>query len=264
HRAVDLIMRERCFGEAGARLVIEECMTGPEVSVMALVDGETVKLLPVSQDHKRALDGDAGLNTGGMGAYSPVPQIPASLIDEILATCLQPTVNALAERAAPYCGVLYGGYMLTPDGVRTLEYNCRFGDPETQAILPLLSGDFGEICHATATGRLSEVDVSWSERAAVCVVMASGGYPESYRTGLRISGLDEAAAMADVVVFHAGTKAADGDVATAGGRVLGVTGTGDSLPAAAARAYEAVARITWEDCHYRHDIAAQALRPANA
>jgi len=257
--AVDRIMRRREFGAAGDRLVIEACLSGPEVSVMALVDGETVVPLPVSQDHKRAYDHDEGPNTGGMGAYSPVPAFSDELIQEILDTCLIPTAKALVDRGLPYQGVLYGGYMLTDEGISTLEYNCRFGDPEAQVLLPRLDGDFGEALLAAATGRLSEVELTIADRVAVCVVMASGGYPGSYETGLPIHGLDAAGAMDDVVVFHAGTRWDHGQVVTAGGRVLGVTAYGDELAATIARAYEAVEQITWDGCHARRDIASQAL-----
>ncbi len=256
--AVDRIMRRREFGAAGERVVIEECLVGPELSVMALVDGETVVPLPVSQDHKRAFDHDAGPNTGGMGAYSPVPSFAEDLIREILQTCLIPTAKALAARGLPYQGVLYGGYMLTDQGISTLEYNCRFGDPEAQVLLPRLDGDFGEALLAAATGRLHEVELTISDRAAVCVVMASGGYPEAYQTGLPIEGLDAAGALDHVVVFHAGTRWADGQVVTAGGRVLGVTAYGDDLAPTIARAYEAVDLIRWPGCHARRDIAARA------
>ena len=256
--AIDRMMRQREFGEAGARVVIEECMVGPELSVMALVDGETVFPLPVSQDHKRAYDGDAGPNTGGMGAYSPVPCFPDSLIDEILQTCLVPTAKALSDRGTPYQGVLYGGYMLTDQGVRTFEYNCRFGDPEAQVLLPRLDGDFGEALLAAATGRLKDVELSISDRSAVCVVMASGGYPGPYDTGHPITGLDAAGELDNVVVFHAGTRWEGDQVVTSGGRVLGVTAVGDDLPQTIDLAYQAVDRIAWQDCRVRRDIASQA------
>ncbi len=258
HQAVDRIMRERCFGEAGRRVVIEECMTGPELSVMALVDGETVVPLPVSQDHKRILDGDRGPNTGGMGAYSPVPQFGQALIDEVVEQFLKPTATALAERGLPYQGVLYGGYMLTPAGIRTLEYNCRFGDPEAQVVVPRIASDLGEALAATATGRLDQATVTVSPSAAVCVVMASGGYPGSYATGHAIDGLAEAGALPDVVVFHAGTRWDGERVVTAGGRVLGVTAMGASIAETVPKAYRAVARIHWPEAQYRRDIAYQA------
>ena len=256
---VDQLMRQRCFGAAGDRIVIEECMTGPELSVMAVTDGQQLVLLPISQDHKRALDGDQGLNTGGMGAYSPVPRFDQALLDQIVETCLQPTLDGLRKRGVDYRGVLYGGFMLTPDGVKTLEYNCRFGDPETQVLLPRLESDFGQLCWGAAQGDLSEVEVAWTERAAVCVVMASGGYPESYQTGHAIQGIDTAEQLEDVVVFHAGTKLDGGQLVTAGGRVLGVTALGDTISAAVEQAYRAVDRIGWTGCHSRRDIAYQAL-----
>ncbi|NUQ00853.1 MAG: phosphoribosylamine--glycine ligase, partial [Armatimonadetes bacterium] len=258
HQGIDAIMRQRCFGDSGRRVVIEECLSGPEVSVMALVDGETVVALPVSQDHKRALDDDRGLNTGGMGAYSPVPRFSEAVIEQILETCLRPTARALVAAGAPYQGVLYGGYMLTAQGPMTIEYNCRFGDPETQVVVPRIEGDLSEILLAAASGRLAEVKVGIAANAAVCVVMASGGYPGDYQTGLPIAGLEAVAAMDEVMVFHAGTRRAGDQVVTAGGRVLGVTATGPDLPATIDRAYEAVARIDWPNCHYRRDIARQA------
>ncbi len=257
--AVTQLLDEQVFGEAGARIVIEACLRGPEMSVFALVDGETVVPLPVAQDHKRALDGDLGLNTGGMGAYSPVPLFDQAVIDQAIETCVRPTARALAERGMPYRGVLFGGFLITEDGPQTLEYNCRFGDPETQVLMPRIEGDFGEICLATATGRLDQVDVRLANKAAVCVVMASGGYPEAYPTGLPITGLDAAEALDGVVVFHAGTKQVDGQVVTAGGRVLGVTACGADLRATVARAYEAVDRIGFDGAHFRRDIAWQAL-----
>lgn len=259
HAAVDRIMRERCFGAAGDQIVIEECMAGPELSVMALVDGEQLAVLPVAQDHKRALDGDRGPNTGGMGAYSPVPRFDAALIDEITRTCLEPTVRALARRGCPYCGVLYGGFMLTADGIRTLEYNCRFGDPEAQVVIPRLRGDFGELCAAVASGRLAEVNWAVEPHAAVCVVMASGGYPDAYETGYEIHGLAGAEQLPEVLVFQAGTRQVDGRLVTAGGRVLGVTGLGETIRQAADHAYRAVDAISWTDAHWRRDIAYQAL-----
>ncbi|MBI5830907.1 MAG: phosphoribosylamine--glycine ligase [Armatimonadetes bacterium] len=257
--AVTQLLDERAFGAAGERIVIEACLNGPEMSVFALVDGETVVPLPVAQDHKRALDGDRGLNTGGMGAYSPVPLFSDALIEQAIETCVKPTARALAERGMPYRGVLFGGFLITDEGPQTLEYNCRFGDPETQVLMPRIEGDFGEACLATATGQLDQVEVRLSNKAAACVVMASGGYPEAYATGLPIGGLAEAEALDGVVVFHAGTRLVDGQVVTAGGRVLGVTATGDDLRSTVARAYEAVDRITFEGAHCRRDIAWQAL-----
>ncbi|MCC7494737.1 MAG: phosphoribosylamine--glycine ligase [Fimbriimonadaceae bacterium] len=259
HAAVDQVMRQRVFGAAGERVVIEAMMSGPELSVMALVDGEQVVPLPVAQDHKRALDGDRGLNTGGMGAYSPVPQVDPSVIQQIVEEFLKPTARALVAAGCPYQGVLYGGYMLTPDGISTLEYNCRFGDPEAQVILPRVEGDFGEILLACATGRLAEVQLTCSDRAAVCVVLAAGGYPAEYATGFPIDGLSDAALLEDVMVFQAGTRREGAATVTAGGRVLGVTALGQDLPATIQRAYQAVARIAWPGVQFRRDIASQAV-----
>ncbi len=257
HQAVDLILRRGEFGAAGERIVIEQCLRGPELSVMALVDGETVVPLPVSQDHKRALDGDAGPNTGGMGAYSPVPQIDPELVQRIIDEHLVPTARAMVACGRPYQGVLYGGYLLTDDGPQVLEYNCRFGDPEAQVVLPRIGGSLAELLLACAEGRLAGERLELRETAAVCVVMASGGYPGDYTTGHPIDGLDDQPEQ--VAVFHAGTARRDGRVVTAGGRVLGVTGFGGSIDQAADRAYAAVDRIHWPGAYYRRDIAAQAL-----
>jgi phosphoribosylamine--glycine ligase len=254
-------METRVFGAAGARVMIEECLVGQEASVMALVDGQTqtFKLLAPSQDHKRALDGDGGLNTGGMGAYSPTPVLTAEH-DAAVHDIFQKTIGGLASRGIEFCGVMYGGLMLTEDGIKVLEYNVRFGDPETQAVLPRLENDLADVLEATVDGRLAEIDLAWKPQAAVCVVMASGGYPGAYEKGRLITGLDEAVAMADVAVFHAGTSTApDGSILTAGGRVLGVTAWADGIRAAQARAYEAVRRIHFDEAHFRSDIAARAL-----
>lgn len=256
--AIDQLLVQRAFGAAGERIVIEACLSGPELSVFALVDGETVLPLPAAQDHKRALDGDRGLNTGGMGAYSPVPQVPAAIVAEILETCVRPTARAMVAAGRPYQGVLFGGFMLTPAGPSTLEYNCRFGDPEAQVILPRINGDFAAACLAAATGRLAEVELGLADQAAACVVMASGGYPEEYATGYRISGLEAATAGDEVMVFQAGTRREGDAVVTAGGRVLGVTGLGATPAAAVDRAYAAVAQIGFEGAHYRRDIGWQA------
>ncbi len=258
-QAIADIMESRVFGAAGSRVVIEECLIGQETSVMALVDGQTFKLLAPSQDHKRALDGDGGLNTGGMGAYSPTPVLGPEH-DAAIEDIFQRTINGLAKRGIEFRGVMYGGLMLTADGLKVLEFNVRFGDPETQAVLPRLENDLADVLEATADGRLGEISLSWSPQAAVCVVMASGGYPGTYEKGRPISGLAEAGALANVAVFHAGTAtAADGSIVTAGGRVLGVTAWADGIAAAQARAYDAVRRIHFDAAHFRSDIAARAL-----
>ncbi|HIE53124.1 MAG TPA: phosphoribosylamine--glycine ligase [Armatimonadetes bacterium] len=259
-RAVDQIMRERIFGDAGRQVVIEECLTGQEASIKVFTDGETVVPLVPSQDHKPVYDNDEGPNTGGMGCYSPVPAVSEELFTTIVETILKPTVWALAEEGRPYRGVLYGGLILTAEGPKVLEYNCRFGDPETQVVLPRLEGDLLEILQATVEGRLNEVEVRWSERKAVCVVMASGGYPGPYEKGKVITGLDQVAQLEDVVVFHAGTARREGEWVTNGGRVLGVTAMGDDFPSTIERAYAAVRRIHFEGVHFRRDIARRALQ----
>jgi len=257
--AVESIMVERIFGASGDRIVIEECLVGEEASLMAFVDGETIVPMIPSQDHKRAFDRDEGPNTGGMGCYAPVPSVTPEIFNEALNRILHPAVKAMASEGKPYQGCLYAGIMMTDRGLMTLEFNCRFGDPESQAVLPLLKNDFLEILQAAAEGRLREVKAEWSDKKAVCVVMASGGYPGSYETGKPIAGLEEAARLPDVVVFHAGTAEKDGQVVTAGGRVLGVTGFGDSFQEAILRAYQGVRTIHFEKAHYRSDIAKRVV-----
>lgn len=255
--ALRTIMLDREFGAAGDEVIIEERLSGEEVSLLAFTDGNTVKPMPPAQDHKRIFDGDQGPNTGGMGAYAPAPICPPYLVEEFTRTILQPTVDGLREEGRPFVGVLYAGLMLTADGPRVLEYNCRFGDPETQAILPLLDTDLLDIAEACTQGRLHEIDVKWRAGAAACVVVASEGYPGKYPVGREIHGLGTS--HENAVVFHAGTKLSDGTVITAGGRVLGVTGWGENLQAALARAYSAVERISFAGMHYRHDIGWRAL-----
>jgi phosphoribosylamine--glycine ligase len=243
--AEQAIANLRQFGE---RLVIEEALQGEEVSVLGFVDGKSFKLMPTAQDYKRVGDGDTGPNTGGMGAYSPAIKVDASEIFE-----------RVVAGIGDYRGVLFAGLMLTEDGLKVLEFNCRFGDPETQVLVPRVDFDLAEVCLATAEGRLNEVELKWKRDAAVCVVMASGGYPGSFERGKPIEGLKEAAQLANVAVFHAGTKhALDGRIVTDGGRVLGVTGLGETVEAAARGAYEGVARIRFDGAHYRRDIAARA------
>jgi phosphoribosylamine--glycine ligase len=246
------------FGDAGRTLVIEEGLTGPELSLLVLCDGSVtgVPLAP-AQDFKRIGDDDTGPNTGGMGAYSPVPDAPAALVDDIMEKAVEPTLATLAGQGIEYRGVLYTGLMLTPDGLKVLEYNVRFGDPETQVIVPRLASDLAAHCSEAATGRL-ETPVRFSSDACVTVVLASEGYPVAPRTGDVIRGLDAVATLADVEVFHAGTEQDGADVRTAGGRVLAVTATGSTIGAARARAYEAVERISWPGMQYRTDIAAAA------
>lgn len=247
-------------GEAGHRIVVEERLEGEELSVIALVHGEQIVTLAPSQDHKRAYDGDLGPNTGGMGAYSPAPRGTLELMRSVEETCLRPVAEVMAARGTPFFGVLYAGLMLTSDGPKVLEYNVRFGDPETQAILPRLREDAFELFLSVAEGRLVERPVEFSPQAAVTVVLAAEGYPASARKGDPIEGLDQADAMDGVTVFHAGTRR-DGDrILTAGGRVLGVTALGDDLAAAVELAYQAVEKIRWPGMHYRKDIAHRALK----
>jgi len=256
---VDLCMVKREFGKSGDRVVIEQCLVGPECSIIGFTDGKTLSPMVPSQDHKRIGEGDTGDNTGGMGCYSPVPAVT----DDVFSTCvddfLNPTVHAMARDGNPYTGALYGGFILTEDGVEILEYNCRFGDPETQVILPRLKSDLAEVLMATAQGRLSDVTVEWSDDACVCVVVASGGYPGKYEKGKVITGLDEAEEDQNVMVFHAGTASKDGEVVTAGGRVLGVTALGADLRQALDRAYAAVDKIHFEGMYCRRDIGWRAL-----
>ena len=258
--ALRAMMEERVFGVSGDRVVIEACLTGEEASIMALVDGETVVPLLVVQDHKRALDGDKGPNTGGMGAYAPVPFVPRAMLDDITARILYPAVEAIRGTGIPYRGVLYAGVMLTPSGPACLEFNCRFGDPETQVVLPLLETDFSELLLSVVNSELKPGLVRFADRASVCVVMAAGGYPGPYEVGKEITGLDAAAKLDAVAVFHAGTHKNESDqTVTSGGRVLGVTATGDTFGEARARAYEAASRIHFDGAQYRTDIGRRAL-----
>ncbi|HEY8417155.1 MAG TPA: phosphoribosylamine--glycine ligase [Limnochordales bacterium] len=257
--AIRSLMEERVFGEAGDRVIIEEFMPGREVSVLALTDGETVIPLAPARDHKRVGDGDTGPNTGGMGAFSPVPDVTPELVEQVRREILEPTVKALAAEGRPYRGVLYAGLMLTPTGPKVVEFNCRLGDPEAQVVLPRLATDWLDVFEALADGRLGEVSLAWRDEAAVCVVLASRGYPGAYETGHPIDGLDAAGADPKVLVFHAATREQDGTLVTAGGRVLAVTALGEDLPAARERAYRAVEQIRFAGMHYRRDIASSAL-----
>jgi phosphoribosylamine--glycine ligase len=261
--AIDRIMVREEFGrEAGRKVVIEKRLEGEELSILALVSGRTIVALPPTQDHKAVFDGDTGPNTGGMGAYCPAPLATPALLDAVDRDVLAPTVHAMKRRRQPFRGVLYVGLMTTPQGPRVLEYNCRFGDPETQPVLMRLRTDLVDVLEAVIDDRLETLPegLEWDPRPAVCVVMAAKGYPGKYERGMPILGLAEAGRLPDVKVFHAGTKR-DGDrVLTDGGRVLGVTALGDTLADAKRRAYEAVALIQFRDAHYRTDIADKALR----
>ncbi|MBE7045189.1 MAG: phosphoribosylamine--glycine ligase [Ruminococcaceae bacterium] len=249
--AIREIMEDKKFGESGNRVVIEEFLTGPEVSVLAFTDGKTVRPMVSAQDHKRALDHDQGLNTGGMGTFSPSRLYTKQMEEECMENIFLPTIRAMAQEGRAFKGVLYFGLMMTPNGVKVIEYNARFGDPETQVVLPRLESDLVEIMEAVVDERLDEVEIKWADNAAVCVVLASGGYPQKYQTGYEIEGLDN---VDDFLIFHAGTKKQDGKFLTAGGRVLGVTAVAENLDAAIKKAYEGVSKITFTDIHYRKDI----------
>ena len=252
------------FGEAGSTVVVEECLTGPECSLLAFTDGKTVRPMDTSQDHKRALEGDRGPNTGGMGVYSPVPIVTAGELAQMQQVMVD-TVAELAAEGIDYRGCLYGGFMLTPQGPKVLEFNARFGDPETQVILPRLKNDLVEVMLACANQTLDQVELSWRDEWAVSVVLTSAGYPGSYEKGKVITGIDDAAAMEDVTVYHAGTAVNEaGEVVTAGGRVLDVTALGATFEAARNRAYEACEKIDFEGKTLRHDIGLRALKGRSA
>ena len=246
------MMEDKKFGESGSKVVIEECMTGPEVTVLAFADGEHLVPMTSSQDHKRAYDGNHGPNTGGMGAISPSPNYTPEIAERCVREIFQPTMAALKAEGRPFKGVIYFGLMLTPDGPKVVEYNARFGDPECQAVLSLLDTDLMDILEACVDGTLDRVDVRWKEQAACCLVLASGGYPLSYEKGYPISGLDEAGKTA--TVFHAGTARKDGQIVTSGGRVLGVTALGRDLNEAIDNAYASAKHISFTDMHFRTDI----------
>lgn len=252
--AVHAMMEESLFGESGRRIVVEEFMTGPEVSVLAFTDSKTVVPMVSSMDHKRAFDGDEGPNTGGMGVIAPNPHYTAEIADLCMERIFLPTIKAMNAEGRPFKGCLYFGLMLTPKGPRVIEYNCRFGDPEAQAVLPLLKTDLYEILTAVRDERLSEIKIEWEDAACACVVMASGGYPGKYQTGKAIHGLAQFGGSAQVSVYHAGTVLEDGAYKTAGGRVLGVCAKGGTLAQALAHAYAAVGKISFEGAHYRRDI----------
>lgn len=252
--AVKTIMEDKVFGASGNQVVVEEFLTGPEVSVLAFTDGKTLKPMVSSKDHKRALDGNKGKNTGGMGTISPNPSYTEALAEQCMKTIFLPTLAAMNQEGRPFQGCLYFGLMLTPDGPKVIEYNSRFGDPEAQVVLPRLKTDLVDIFEATINGTLDQLDIEWKDGACACVVLASGGYPEHYEKGKEIHGLDANGQVEGATVYHAGTVKRDGRFYTNGGRVLDVTCTGQTLDEALQKAYEAVDKISWDGMQYRHDI----------
>lgn len=253
------IMEDKIFGDSGNQVVVEEFLTGPEVSVLAFTDGKCVRPMVSSMDHKRALDGDRGLNTGGMGTVSPNPYYTDAIARQCMDEIFLPTINAMNAEGRPFKGCLYFGLMLTPKGPKVIEYNCRFGDPETQVVLPRLKTDIMDIFEAIEQETLADLDIEWSSEASACVIMASGGYPKSYPKGLAITGLQNGQ-LEGVTVYHAGTAVKDGQLVTSGGRVLGVTAMGSTLQAALDKAYAAVEKIHFDGAHYRSDIGKRALQ----
>ena len=259
-RPLEQVMLQKVFGAAGNTVVIEELLTGPEASILALCDGRNIYALPACQDHKPVGDGDTGPNTGGMGAYCPAPVVDDAVLARVERETLVPIVDAMNRSFGRYEGCLYAGVMLTAAGPKVLEFNARFGDPETQPLMMRLKSDLVEAMVAVCEHKLDQVTLAWDPRPAVCVVMASGGYPDAYVSGHEITGIAAAEALGDVQVFHAGTAMKDGKLVNAGGRVLGVTALGETIAAAQKRAYEAVAKIHWQDCFCRHDIADKAIK----
>ncbi len=262
-KALDIIMTEKAYGTAGERVVIEECLTGEEASFMAFSDGRTVVPMASSQDHKRVFDADKGPNTGGMGAYSPAPVVTKQLERKVMDTIMIPTVRAMEKEGRLFKGVLYAGLMIRNNEARVLEFNARFGDPETQPVMARLDTDLIEIIEAILDGRLSTLEIKWKPESAVCIVMASGGYPGNYEKGKKITGLDTAAGLKGVLVFHSGTAMKNGNIVTDGGRVLGVTGLGPAVAAAIDNAYKGAREISFDGAHYRRDIGARALETVN-
>jgi phosphoribosylamine--glycine ligase len=260
---LDLIMTKKAFGAAGDVVIVEECLRGEEASFMAFTDGKTVVPMASSQDHKRVFDADKGPNTGGMGAYSPAPVVTKQIEKLVMETVMNPTVRAMEKENRLFKGVLYAGLMIHNDEVKVLEFNARFGDPETQPVLARLDSDIIDIIESILDGKLASMKIKWKSESAVCVVMASGGYPGPYSKGKEISGLDKAAGHRDVMVFHSGTALQEGKVVTDGGRVLGITGIGPSVAAAIDNAYIGVSEISFEGAHYRKDIGARALETGN-
>jgi phosphoribosylamine--glycine ligase len=258
--AINSMMNEGRFGEAGRRIVIEEFLRGSECSLHALVDGKNYRLLESARDHKRVFDGDKGPNTGGMGAFSPANNWNRQLADQLDKKIMQPLLRGLREEGIIFRGLLYPGLMITETGAHVVEFNCRFGDPETQAILPRMKSDLLPLLEATIDGKIDNCTIEWDERAAVTIVLASGGYPGKYEKGKPISGLEEANKLKDVQIIHAGTRSANGEIVTDGGRVLAVTALGSTIEAARTRAYTAVSAVHFDGCHYRRDIALGAVR----
>ena len=255
---ISSMMNDGRFGEAGRRIVIEEFLHGTECSLHALVDGKSYRLLETARDHKRIFDGDKGPNTGGMGAFSPANNWNSAMATQFDTKIMRPLLRGLNQQGVEFRGLLFPGLMITTEGARVLEFNCRFGDPETQAILPRMKSDLLPLLEATIDGQIDNYTIEWDKRACVAVVLASGGYPDKYETGKTISGLDEMAKLPDVQIFHAGTKRVNGQIVTAGGRVLAVTALGSTIEAARSHAYEAIAQIHFEGFHYRRDIALSA------
>ncbi len=262
YKTVDEVMVQRAFGASGDKLVAMELLEGEEASIFGFSDGENIVCVVPSQDHKTIGEGDVGLNTGGMGAYAPAPIITPELFDDIVERIMKRTVHALAREGCPFKGILYGGIIVTADGPRVIEFNCRMGDPETQVVLPLIKTDFVDIIEAVCNGSVADLDIELDNRAATCVVMASGGYPEAYDTGFPISGIDLAEAPGDVIVFHAGTGRKDGQLVTNGGRILGVTAMGDTIKSSIDRVYEAVGKIDFDKAYFRRDIGHRVLTSA--
>ena len=262
YRTVDEVMVQRAFGASGDKLVAMELLEGEEASIFGFSDGENIVCVVPSQDHKTIGEGDVGLNTGGMGAYAPAPIITPELFDDIVERIMKRTINALAREGCPFKGILYGGIIVTADGPKVIEFNCRMGDPETQVVLPLIKTDFVDIIEAVCNGSVADLDIELDNRAATCVVMASGGYPEAYDTGFPISGIDRAEAPGDVMVFHAGTGRKDGQLVTNGGRVIGVTAIGDTIKSSIDCVYEAVGKIDFDKAYFRRDIGHRVLTSA--
>lgn len=257
---LDMIMKAKKFGNAGNRVIIEDYLEGEEVSILAVTDGDDFVLLPHSQDHKPIFEGDTGPNTGGMGAYSPAPLLSDRIINIVNKKILSPVIKGMKNEGRPYKGVLYAGLMITSRGPKVLEFNCRFGDPETQAILPLLDSDIVSLMMASINREISQYKIKIFNKTAVCVIMASGGYPGEYEKGTIIKGLDSLDNLTDVIVFHAGTKIKGRDIVTSGGRVLGITAVGDTIKSSVEKAYNSIGKITFDGAYYRKDIAYRALK----